>query len=243
MDSQDRVVVITGASRGLGAGIAETLLADGLRVGVCARSAPALKDGDRVVATQVDVTDGDAVERFAASVVERFGRIDLWINNAGVLEPIGPMRDVESDAFRTHMDINVTGVFHGSRAFVRHVRSRDGDGVLINISSGAGRNPYSGWAAYCTSKAAVDMLTRVIDVEEREHGVRAHAVGPGIINTDMQALIRTMPAERFPLVDKFKQLEAEDAFTTADVVARKLYALAFGDTPLDTGEALLDLRV
>ena len=181
IDVSGKVAVITGASRGLGAGLAERFLAHGLRVGVCARHRPSIADGDRVLALAADVTDSDAVETLCRSTVERFGQIDLWINNAGLLAPIGPLRDNDPAEIARHIEVNVTGVFNGSRTFIRHLHDRDGTGVLLNISSGAARNAYAGWSAYCAAKAAVDRMSESIALEEAEHGLRVHAVAPGVI--------------------------------------------------------------
>lgn len=230
MDIEGKVCVITGASRGLGAGLARDFHGRGMRLGLCSRSAPALEDSERVLARQVDVTDEKAVEAFGAAVVERFGAIDLWINNAGVLEPIGPLRDADGEAFRRHIDVNVNGVFHGSRAYVRQVRARGGGGVLINISSGAGRNGYFGWSAYCAGKAAVDRMSECIALEEADVGLRVHAVAPGIIDTHMQELIRATPAERFPQVERFRKLKEDEAFSSPSFVAERMLELAFDPT-------------
>lgn len=227
MDAQDTIVVITGASRGLGAGMARRMAERGLRLGLCARSEPVLPEGERVVARRLDVTDAAAVDAFAGAVIERFGRIDLWINNAGVLEPIAPVRAVTGEQFADHLRVNLTGVFNGTRAFIRHVRAREGGGVLINISSGAARKPYAGWAAYCTAKAGVDMLTQCVQVEEAASGLRAYAVAPGVIDTGMQELIRSCTPEQFPQVERFKQMKRDDAYNTPAFVADQLLAIAF----------------
>jgi NAD(P)-dependent dehydrogenase (short-subunit alcohol dehydrogenase family) len=218
------VAVITGASKGLGAGLAETFAAAGLQLGLCARTHPALPDGLDVVARQVDVTDAEAVERFAAEVAGRLGAIDLWVNNAGVLGPIGPVRDADPAAVAANVQVNVLGVVHGTQSFLRHGSPH---GVLVNISSGAATSAYEGWGPYCASKAAVERLTEVVALEEP--GIRAYAVSPGVIDTDMQAEIRATPAERFPDVDRFRGLKARDAFNSPAWVARQLLDLAFGD--------------
>jgi NAD(P)-dependent dehydrogenase (short-subunit alcohol dehydrogenase family) len=242
IDLSGRVAVITGASRGLGAGMAEVFAGRGLKLGLCSRTAPVLAASDDVVAETVDVVDGEAVDRFCAAVAGRFGAIDLWINNAGILEPIDQLRAIESAEFRRHLDVNVLGVFHGTRAFVRHLRSTARPGVLLNISSGAARAPYSGWSAYCAGKAAVDRMTEVVALEESEAGLlTAYSVAPGIINTDMQALIRQVSADRFPEVERFKQLVVDDAFSTAESVAEALLELAF-DPATARDEVSIDLR-
>lgn len=227
-DSKTKTVVITGASRGIGAGIAAECLERGYHLAICARTKPTIGEGNaQVLASSVDVTDGSAVQAFCDAAVERFGRIDLWINNAGVLGPIGPLRTCESADVEEHLAINVMGVFHGTKSFANHVRSREGEGVLVNISSGASSSAYEGWGAYCTGKAGVDMLTEVVALEEKGSGLRAHAIAPGIIDTDMQSMIRACTAEQFPMVAKFHELKADDAFSSASFVAKSLLDIAF----------------
>ncbi|MCG8592665.1 MAG: SDR family oxidoreductase [Proteobacteria bacterium] len=222
-----KTAVITGASRGLGAALAESFAAAGLRLGLCSRSQPVLPDSDAVLAECLDVCDEKRVDAFAERCAERFGTIDLWINNAGVLEPVSPLRDVAVEDFRRHVDVNLTGVFLGTRAFVRHVRARGGEGVLINISSGAAWNPYAGWSAYCAAKSGVDRLTECVQAEEAGTGLRCHAVAPGVIDTDMQRFIRELPDERFPDVERFREMKRDDTFNTPGFVARELLAIAF----------------
>jgi benzil reductase ((S)-benzoin forming) len=199
--------------------------AAGLWLGLAARTEPAAPAGTDAVVAAVDVTDPAAVDRFCAGVVERFGRIDLWVNNAGVLEPIAPLRDADRAEVATNVEVNVLGVMYGSAAFARHVRSRPGGGVLVNITSGAATNPYAGWAAYCASKAAVDQLTRVVAIEEADAGLRAYAVAPGVVDTDMQATIRATSEDRFPSVERFRDLARADAFNTPPWVADQVLRL------------------
>ena len=226
-DLEGRTAVITGASRGIGAAMASDWARRGLRLGLCARSAPVLEDGPAVVSSRLDVTDEKALDAFVTHVERRFGAIDCWVNNAGVLEPIAPLREVEADDFRRHVDVNLTGVFLGTRAFVRHLRARGGSGVLLNVSSGAAQSAYAGWSAYCAAKAGVDRLTECVQLEEAESGLRAHAIAPGVVDTEMQALIRATPAERFPSLPRFLELARDDRFNTTAFVARQLLAIAF----------------
>lgn len=232
-DLHDRTAVITGASRGLGAGLAAEFARRGMRLALCARSDSPVPAGaeDRCLVERVDVTDEAAVEAFADAAVERFGAIDLWINNAGVLEPIAPLREVEVADFRRHIEINLTGVFLGTRAFVRRHRRRAAtgpvDAVLVNISSGAAWNGYAGWSAYCAGKAGLDRMTEAVQLEEDEVGLRAYAVAPGVVDTAMQELIRSCPPERFPMVEKFHDLKRDEAFNTPPWVAEHLLAYAF----------------
>jgi len=242
IDVRDRVAVVTGASRGLGAGLAERFLSQGMQVAVCARRRPELDTdaADRLLSRATDVTDARAVDDLCGAAVERFGRIDLWINNAGLLAPIGPLRDNDPAEFARHIEVNVIGVFHGSRAFIRHVRTRGDAGVLVNVSSGAARGAYAGWSAYCAGKAAVDRMGEAIALEETDSGLRVHAVAPGIIDTDMQAMIRSCTPEQFPRVQKFLDLKAKDGFSSPAFVADRLLELAF-DPSQRSDEVLVTL--
>lgn len=219
------VIVVTGASRGLGAGLATAFAAGGFPLGLCARSAPVAPPGSAVVAAAADVTDAAAVESFAAEVHRRLGPIELWVNNAGVLGPIRPLREADPAEVATNLEVNVLGVVHGTQAFLRH-RS-DHDPVLVNLSSGAATTAYAGWGAYCAAKAAVEQLTAVVAVEEP--GIRAYAVAPGVVDTAMQAEIRATPPERFPAVGRFRQLKVDEAFNSPAWIAGQLLELAFGE--------------
>jgi NAD(P)-dependent dehydrogenase (short-subunit alcohol dehydrogenase family) len=208
------VAVVTGASRGIGAGLAAHFAGRGLRLGLCARTTPEPPPGGESVVAAVDVIDAAGVDRFCDAVVERFGRIDLWVNNAGVVDPVGPLAAAEPAGLDRNVATNVSGVMHGTAAFARHVRARPGTGSLVNLSSGAATSPYRGWAAYCASKAAVEMLTDVVGLEEEDAGLLAYAVAPGVVDTDMQALIRAMPSDRFPDVARFRLIHDQGAFST-----------------------------
>lgn len=222
-----KVAAITGASRGIGAGMANEFRARGLKLALCARSAPALPEGPEVFARRLDVADAAAVDGFARDAMARFGRIDLWINNAGVLEPIAPVRDLRPADLRQHLDVNLFGVLHGCQAYLRHAVAAQGGGVLINVSSGAAWKGYAGWAAYCAGKAAVDRLTECLQLEEKARGLRAHAVAPGVVDTDMQGLIRRSSREVFPDLDRFIELKRTEAFNSIPFVARHLLRIAF----------------
>lgn len=222
-----RVAFVSGASRGIGAGLARRFAEAGLRLVLCSRGAPALEPSDDVIAERLDVRDEKALEALVETAEARFGTIDLWINNAGVLEPIAPLRDVSAEAFREHLDINLVGVFLGTRAYVRHLRRRESPGVLINVSSGAAWKAYEGWGAYCAGKAGVERLTEVVALEEADIGLRAHSVAPGVVDTGMQTLIRASSESAFPEVERFRQLKRDDGFNSERFVADEMLAIAF----------------
>jgi benzil reductase ((S)-benzoin forming) len=243
-EHKDRVAVITGASRGLGAGLARELVAGGLKLALCARTEPSVPivedtDGGRLLFRQVDVRDLAALEAFADQAEAALGPIDLWINNAGLLKPVGPVRDADPAAFRDHIDVNVTGVFHGTRVFLRRLHATGRSGTLINITSGAAHNPYQGWGAYCAGKAAVDLFTQVVAEEEQEHDIRVHALAPGVIESSMQQYIRTLDAKTFPMVEKFRDLHRQGQLISPRIPARAILELAFGP---QRSQVVVDVR-
>ncbi|MFK7896167.1 MAG: SDR family oxidoreductase [Myxococcota bacterium] len=224
---EGKVAFVSGASRGIGAACAKRFAEAGMRLVLCSRSKPVLSESENVIARQVDVRAEDEIEALAKEAESRFGAIDLWVNNAGMLEPIRPIREVSVDEFRTHLDTNLTGVFIGSRCYVQHLHRVGRGGVLINLSSGAAWNAYSGWGAYCAGKAGVERLTEVIQVEEKANGLRAHSVAPGVVDTAMQTLIRSSSAEDFPDLERFVQMKRDENFNDAEFVAEEFLAIAF----------------
>lgn len=190
----DKTVAITGASRGIGAAAARVFAAAGWRVALLARSdsqitALAQEIGDAALPVVCDVGDWSSVQAAVALVHDRFGRLDAFIGNAGVIEPIARIEAVDPDAFGQAIDINLKGVLYGMRAAIPLMKAAGG-GTIITISSGAAHNPMEGWAAYCASKAGAAMLTRAGHLEEADHGLRVMGLSPGTVATEMQVTIK-----------------------------------------------------
>lgn len=228
------MAVVTGASRGLGSGIAQVFAKHGIKVGICARNEPSpqgLQDAV-FVSRALDVGEPEEVAQFATAVARELGPIDLWINNAGVIDPIGPFAELDLNDVATNIHTNLLGVFNGSQAFIRHRRDVGPGGVLVNISSGAASNRYRGWSAYSAAKAGVERFTEVIQDEEGPFGLRAFAVSPGVIDTEMQARIRQSTPLQFPQVERFRTLHKEGHLKSPHFVGEQLLQLAF--SPADT---------
>jgi NAD(P)-dependent dehydrogenase (short-subunit alcohol dehydrogenase family) len=190
-------VVLTGASRGIGAAAAEALASAGAAVlllalsgeGIAALSARLRRDGARVEAMTCDVAEYSQVAAAVTRATEVFGAIDALINNAGVIEPIGPLASADPGAWSRAADINFKGVFNGMRAVLPQMRAQ-GSGVIVNLGSGAAHNPLEGWSHYCAAKAATHMLTRCAHLENRGRGVRIFSLSPGTVATDMQRAVK-----------------------------------------------------
>ncbi len=194
MDFNGKTVVITGASRGIGADAARQFASAGANLALLARSAEALDDlaaeiGGNVLVAACDVSDHAAVTEALGKAHQRFGSLDVLINNAGVIEPIARLEDADPAAWAKLIDINLTGVFNGIRAALPLMKPAGG-GTIITVSSGAAHNALEGWSAYCSSKAGAAMLTRALDLEERANGIRAMGLSPGTVATQMQRDIK-----------------------------------------------------
>jgi NAD(P)-dependent dehydrogenase (short-subunit alcohol dehydrogenase family) len=141
-----------------------------------------------------DVSQVADCERAVAGAVDRFGRLDALVNNAGILAPIAPLAESDPEAWQRNWAVNVFGPVLLSQAALPHLRQTQGR--IVNVSSGAALHVIPGWAAYCVSKAALNHLTRAL--AEEEPSVTAMAFRPGIVDTAMQATIREHGAEGMP---------------------------------------------
>ncbi len=190
----EQVVVITGASRGIGAAAARVFAGAGWRVALLARSeheiaALAEDIGGNAMALRCDVGDWGLVQAAVQTVVARWGRLDAFIGNAGVIEPIARIEALDPAAFSVAVDINLKGVLYGMRAVIPVMKAAGG-GTIITVSSGAAHNPLEGWSAYCAAKAGAAMLTRAAHLEEGSNGLRIMGLSPGTVATDMQVKIK-----------------------------------------------------
>jgi NAD(P)-dependent dehydrogenase (short-subunit alcohol dehydrogenase family) len=194
IDMSGKTVLITGASRGIGAAAARAFADAGANVALVARSTGDIAEiageiGEKAIAIPCDVSRYGEVQTAIAKTVETFGQLDILINNAGVVAPIGHLQETDPEAWAKTIDINVKGVMHGMHSAMPGMIAQGG-GTIINISSGAAHGPVEGWTAYCSSKAAVYMLTRAADKESRDKGIRVLGLSPGTVATEMQREIK-----------------------------------------------------
>lgn len=195
MDMNGKCVMITGASRGIGAAAAREFAALGANVVLVARSEEAVADlagdiGDTALAVPCDVSRYWEMDAAVRAAVKTFGRLDVLINNAGVIEPISLLSQSDPDGWSHAIDVNLKGVYHGMRAAMP-VMIEAGGGSILTISSGAAHGPVEAWSHYCASKAGAAMLTRCADKEGRAHGIRALGLSPGTVATQMQREIKS----------------------------------------------------
>ena len=147
-----------------------------------------------------NVADYAACRRLVQETTRRFGPPDVLVNNAGVIDPIGPVGDGDPAQWAHSIEINLIGAYYAIRAVLPDMIAR-GHGDIINVSSGAAHRPQEGWSAYCAGKAGLAMLTHSIDLEHRAAGIRVFGFQPGTTDTDMQVIIRASginPISRIP---------------------------------------------
>ncbi|MEV5318134.1 glucose 1-dehydrogenase [Streptomyces sp. NPDC052687] len=189
----DRTVLVTGAGSGIGRTTALAFAAEGARVVVAGRRRSALDEtvalieaaGGTALAHAADVSRADEVAALVRAAVDRFGSLDVAVNNAGVFRG-GPLPEMPEEDWRTLWDVNVTGVFLAMAAEIRRMRTQPGGGAIVNVASNLGAHQQvNGATAYAATKAAVTSLTRGAALEHIREGVRINAVSPGASDTAM----------------------------------------------------------
>jgi NAD(P)-dependent dehydrogenase (short-subunit alcohol dehydrogenase family) len=189
---EGKVALVTGASQGLGRALALAFAREGARVAINSRSEEGVRPvageaesaGAEVLALAADVSRSADVERLVGATVERFGRIDVLVNNAGVLGPRVPIEEYPEDEWRRVMDANLNGLFLVTKAAIPHMPE---GGSIINVVSGVSVEGRAEWGAYSVSKFGVEGLTQILASELEERGIRANAVDPGGMRTEMRA--------------------------------------------------------
>ena len=232
--------ILTGHTRGLGAAIAEQLLARDIPVLGLARSGnAALAARYPALLTEIalDLSDpatllaalaGETVKDFVASAQSL-----LLINNAGMLQPVGRVEMQDAAAIARTVSLNVAAPLMLTSGIAAQMKGRPCR--VLHISSGAGRHAYPGWSIYCATKAALDQHASVIALDQSP-GLKICSVAPGVVDTDMQTEVRAIPPEQFPMRERFIKMKNEGTLTPPSVAVGKLlnYLLsdAYGTVPL-----------
>lgn len=243
-----RLIILTGASRGLGAAMARQLLTADMHLLTLSRHPdPALADAAGA--------SGTMLEQWALDVGHDIGssaRLETWlhqhtaahfrsaalINNAGLLGPVGPIDASDAEALAAVLRVGLEAPLLLTSAFLRATRAWAIDKRVLNISSGAGRRPIAGWSAYCAAKAGLDHFSRVtaLDEQHRPHPARIVSLAPGVIDTAMQEQIRAADGAGFPDKARFEELKAGGQLATPEAAAQRVLAFLaradFGTDPV-----------
>lgn len=239
--------IITGASRGLGEAIAENLFSkDNHLLCVSRRSNDDLITRGGLKDCRIDFIEFDfnfleEIDMLAETLFDRinFKRADsiCLINNAGVVKPIKPVGKYPSFEIISNLNVNMVAPMLLTSEFIRRTEDIGCEKTIVNISSGAANHPYFGWASYCSAKAAMNMFTGCVGLEQKKSSnpVKIFSFDPGIMDTDMQNDVRQADEEDFEQVERFKEFKRNGNLRAPDLVAKKLLELIHNNTP-ETGK-------
>lgn len=202
---EGQVAWVTGAGRGIGRAVALALAEQGAAAALVSRTQSEVEQvaeeirsrGGRAIASLLDVSNWEMMHWTAQQIEATLGPIDMLINNAGVLEPLGRLWETDPEQAGRLIDINLSGVYYGMRAVLPGMVKR-GRGVIVNVSSGAAASAAQGWSVYAASKAGLDHLTRHAAIDLQGTGVRVYSLHPGIVETKMQETLRTATPDQLP---------------------------------------------
>ena len=189
-----KTVLITGASQGIGEATAKTFVQAGANVMLTARNSDKLESlknelGDNAECFAGDISDSSFVGSLVDFCYDHFGTLDILINNAGTISPIGLIHEIKPEEWSNVIDTNLKGVFYTINSVLPKMIKK-GAGIILNVSSGAAHNPLSAWSHYCSSKAGAAMLTQCLHTEYNKFGIRAMGLSPGTVATQMQLEIK-----------------------------------------------------
>ena len=229
----NKVAIVTGAGRGIGKATAKRLAASGAAVALAARTEAEIQTvaeeikaaRGRALAIPTDVTCIHAVDNLVTLTLRAYQHIDILVNNAAVLAPIGKVWEVDPAAWRKLIDINVVGPYLCARTVLPHMLDR-GDGRIINITSGAANTNTIGWSAYNASKAALNRFTTTLAAEVSDTNIVVAGVSPGVVETSMQAQLRQSNGAAYPWVERFRKYHQEGNLFLADEPAQLILWLA-----------------
>jgi len=196
VDLTGKVALVTGGGRGLGRHMAQKLAEAGAAVAITGRTASSLDEtveairvaGGNAIAIAADVTERVAVERVVEEIENQLGAVDVLVNNAAIVDPLGPVAEVDPDAWWHLMEVNLRGPFLCARAVLPSMIQRK-QGVIMNVASNGAYNTVANVTAYCASKAALVRFTDCLAAEVKEHNVATFSVHPGIVRTDMTEIL------------------------------------------------------
>ena len=240
--AESQVYVVTGASKGLGRSICEVLASKGFTVIGIARVSSELSKLENYLQNinsssatfPCDLSKEAEVNSVAELIVDNYPIIHGVIHNAGIIGPVGSMFEVDTNLWNETLQVNLLAVQQLTKlihkSMVKAQRCR-----VTTISSGAAVNSLESWSAYCSSKAALEMWTKGLADEGAKYGISAVSVAPGIVDTDMQATIRSVPKEDFPMVERFIEFHNNGDLVAPDDVAESLYRLMTNHSMEDSG--------
>jgi NAD(P)-dependent dehydrogenase (short-subunit alcohol dehydrogenase family) len=240
----EKIAIVTGATRGLGFAIADLFRKEGATVICVDKDIP--KEHEKSFSffnaydndihfKQVDITDSNAVKDFAEYIKEKFGRVDILINNAGV-HITGNIEEISEENFKKSMDVNVLGTFYVTKYIIPFMKNHAEGAVIVNVSSNLGIMGAKGRVAYPTTKAAIANFTRCMAMDYAEHNIRVNAVAPGAITTELTLNFFKERGKQF--VEENRAQHTLNRFAEPKEIAQSVLFLASDMSSYCTGSLL-----
>lgn len=230
-----KAVIITGASKGLGLALAEKY--SGVDLYLFARSKI---NSDVHYKKEIDLSDLEKTKAEFSSIFKSIGETKKYseiilLNNAALIDPVGYSGTQNSDVLIQSLNVGFTSVLLITNLFIEHFQNINAKKKIMTISSGAALNAYPGWSHYCATKAGINMFTQTVfeEQKERKFPIEICAFRPGVMDTNMQEIIRNQPKENFPIVDKFLTLRNDSLLRDTSDVAKIIYQILSDETKLN----------
>ncbi|PKH52206.1 hypothetical protein CXF68_16570 [Tenacibaculum sp. Bg11-29] len=237
------IIIITGGSKGIGKALVKKYASENYKVFSLARTASLLESVQNISVdlSNLTVTENKFTSLLKEILLQKITSITL-VNNAGRLGKIGDLENLKAYDIAKSIQLNTTTPLILSSLFIKMTQELVCKKQIINISSGAAKNAYQGWSVYCTSKAAIDMMTKAIATEqnEEENEVKCVSIYPGVVDTNMQSQIRSTHESDFTSLQRFVDLKNNNELYSPDFVANSIYKIDI-ENQLESGD-IIDIR-
>jgi benzil reductase ((S)-benzoin forming) len=230
-----KILIITGGNKGIGSGIVLEYKQNGYTIISIARSRNESSLYNDVVQVQLNLSETNAIENVFSEILRSIDSSNLetivLINNAGTLGMINRLERIEAPVIELAIQLNIVAPFILNSIFLRETKNWNCTKKIVNISSGAAIKPYYGWSVYCATKAAIDMMTKAIAIEQDtiEKGVKVIAIYPGVVDTAMQEQIRNSDSQKFIDVQRFIDFKESGSLVSTEIVGKEIFQIINSD--------------
>lgn len=239
----DKILIITGGNKGIGNGIVTAFQQHNYKIFSIARAKNTDPSYDHIIQIEFDLSNTEGLEELLSGMISEIDSSTVQqltlINNAGTLGQIGLLADIPGNNIAQTVQLNTIAPLILTAQFLKLTQHWLGDKKVINISSGAATKPYHGWTVYCATKAALDMMTKTVALEQKSitNGAKILAIYPGVVDTGMHAQIRTSDQSAFADIDRFLALKTEGMLANQETVGKAIFDIV-NDDSLENGSII-----